>query len=241
MSQTSSKRGRIHNAEGAREAILNAAEKVFAEQGYDGARIDVIATVAGYNKSLIFQYFGDKLNLYVGVIRRADEQIRGFQNQILSELLASETVSDIKQLKALLGTFIKAYFDYLVDHPHFVRILNWEMAKGWQTYAQLATESDQAEFVALSSSIQKMQDAGWLRSELNAMSQIILGLFTSHLYLGLLPLFKLYLPTFDSQTEDGLAQAREFIVEFIMHGLIVNSGEAKEQNTEPQDNRHAKN
>ena len=46
-----SRRGRTHDAEGAREAILNAAEEVFAEHGFDGARIDSIAKVAGYNRA----------------------------------------------------------------------------------------------------------------------------------------------------------------------------------------------
>ena len=43
MSEPEPRRGRAHDAEGAREAILNAAEAVFAEHGFDGARIDVIA------------------------------------------------------------------------------------------------------------------------------------------------------------------------------------------------------
>ncbi len=41
-----SRRGRAHDAEGAREAILNAAEAVFAEHGFDGARIDAIAAIS---------------------------------------------------------------------------------------------------------------------------------------------------------------------------------------------------
>ena len=59
----------MHDAEGAREAILNAGEEVFAEHGFDRARIDAIAKASGYNKSLIFQYFSDKLGLYAAVIR----------------------------------------------------------------------------------------------------------------------------------------------------------------------------
>jgi len=35
-----SRRGRVHDAKGAREAILNAAEVVFAEHGFSGARIE---------------------------------------------------------------------------------------------------------------------------------------------------------------------------------------------------------
>src|SRR2546425_11215155 len=73
------RRGRVHDAEGARRAILNAAEEVFAEHGFDGARIDAIAATAGYNKSLIFQYFDDKLGLYAEVVRRADREINEVQ------------------------------------------------------------------------------------------------------------------------------------------------------------------
>src|SRR5579883_2677374 len=75
----SSRRGRTHDAEGAKEAILNAAEEVFAEHGFDGARIDAIAAKAGYNKSLIFQYFGDKLNLYAEITKRADREMAELQ------------------------------------------------------------------------------------------------------------------------------------------------------------------
>ena len=78
------RRGRMHDAEGTRDAILNAAEEVFAQHGFDGARIDAIAATAGYNKSLIFQYFGDKLGLYAAVVRRADDQTRFMQNEALN-------------------------------------------------------------------------------------------------------------------------------------------------------------
>ena len=43
-----------------RERILQAAEKTFAEKGYDAARIDQIAADAGVNKALIYYYFKNK-------------------------------------------------------------------------------------------------------------------------------------------------------------------------------------
>ena len=113
----SKRRGRMHDAEGAREAILNAGEEVFAEHGFDGARIDAIAKSSGYNKSLIFQYFGDKLGLYAAVIRRADEQTRTWQNEAVSALSAAEPDKSVDHLKNLLRTYIGEYFDYLVEHP----------------------------------------------------------------------------------------------------------------------------
>src|SRR5215510_41033 len=104
MPKPGSKRGRVHDAEGARQAILDAAEEVFAEHGFDGARVDVIAKVSGYNKSLIFQYFDDKLGLYAAVIRRSDDQMRGWQNEAISRLIAMPVVN-IEQIKSLLRNY----------------------------------------------------------------------------------------------------------------------------------------
>ena len=74
MSESGSKRGRGRDAEKTREVILDAAEAAFAEHGFAGSRMDAIASVSGYNISLLFQYFGDKLGLYVQVLKRIDRQ-----------------------------------------------------------------------------------------------------------------------------------------------------------------------
>src|SRR5579872_2044106 len=123
------RRGRAHDAKGAREAILNAAEEVFAEHGFDGARVDAIAATAGYNKSLIFQYFDDKLGLYAEVVKRADKEMTELQTRILAPLIEDETTaSDALKFKALLEVIVTAIFDYLVERPRFVRMLLWEQA-----------------------------------------------------------------------------------------------------------------
>ena len=59
---SSDKLRRERDAEVARGAILDAAEEIFAREGFDGARVDAIAEASGYNKSLIFHYFEDKLD-----------------------------------------------------------------------------------------------------------------------------------------------------------------------------------
>src|SRR5919108_6177181 len=76
---------RARNAEAARAVILQAAEDVFSETGFAGARIDEIAEKSGYNKSLIFQYFGDKQGLYRTVIRRFKTDV----DQVGEQMLAS--------------------------------------------------------------------------------------------------------------------------------------------------------
>jgi len=137
------RRGRVHDAEGARRAILNAAEEVFAQHGSDGARIDAIAAAAGYNKSLIFQYFGDKLNLYAEVIKRLDRQGSEMQARVFALLLEDETfATDARKFRTLLETAMRMLFDFLAEHPRIVRILAWEQAEGWQTFTKIASQFD---------------------------------------------------------------------------------------------------
>src|SRR5215469_7598351 len=124
MSDPEPRRGRWHDAKGTREAILNAAEAVFAEHGFDGARYDAIAQAAGYNKSLIGQYFGDKLGLYAEVVKRIDRDITELGMRVLAPLLENETlVSDAGRFRTFLETTIGLLFDYQLGHPHFMRII----------------------------------------------------------------------------------------------------------------------
>ncbi len=46
------------------ELILETAEKIFLEKGFDGARMQEIADKAGINKALLHYYFKSKENLY---------------------------------------------------------------------------------------------------------------------------------------------------------------------------------
>jgi AcrR family transcriptional regulator len=60
--------GRRPGASGTREAILAAAGRQFAEQGYDRASMRRIAAEAGVDQKLIAHFFGSKQNLFVAAI-----------------------------------------------------------------------------------------------------------------------------------------------------------------------------
>ena len=89
MTESGSREGKVRDAHRARKAILDAAEAVFAQHGFDGARIDAIANASGYNNGLLFRYFGNKLGLYTEVLKRADRDMgdllpRSFSSGALS-------------------------------------------------------------------------------------------------------------------------------------------------------------
>ena len=206
---------------GAREAILNAAEAVFAEHGFDGARIDAIAEAAGYNKSLIFQYFDSKLGLYGEVVRRADAQTRDIQTKALETLGDERLASDRRTVESLLAELVGAYFDYLVAHPRVARIYNWEMAEGWQTYAKIVSQQDYDDIAAFTPILERLQAAGVTRSRGNPMAQISAALFMCHNYLGLIPMYRILMPNVDLDSAEALSTAREYIIEFVVHGLLA--------------------
>ena len=219
-SKPAGKRGRMHDAEGTREAILNAAEEVFAEHGFDGARVDDIAEKASYNKSLIFQYFDDKLGLYAAVVRRADDQTRVMQDKALMVLRDEEVAHSPNQLRDLLGAYTGQYFDYLIEHPQIMRIFNWEMAEGWQTFAKILTQRDFDDVDEFAPIFQKFQKAGLIHSKADPMLQFTTAIFSSHVYLGVLPLYKVLLPDADLSSPTMLKYAREFIVDFTVNGFL---------------------
>src|SRR6266699_3149166 len=114
MAESERRHERARDAQRAREVILDAAEAVFAEHGFDGARIDAIAKASGYNSSLLFQYFGDKFGLYAEVLKRANREIIELRASMLAPLLEDETIaSNTHTLKAFLKTIVQTLFDYL--------------------------------------------------------------------------------------------------------------------------------
>src|SRR5579862_4157869 len=120
------RRGRTHDAEAAKQAILDAAESIFAQHGFDGARVDAIASEAGYNKSLLFQYFGDKLGLYAEVVERADRQMGDIQKDVIASLQAEENfLSRASEFREFLATMVRVIFDYMIEHPNLLHIMLW--------------------------------------------------------------------------------------------------------------------
>jgi AcrR family transcriptional regulator len=231
MTASGSKHGRQRDAQRAREVILDAAETVFAQHGFDGARIEAIARASGYNVSLLFQYFGDKLGLYAAVLERAYRETTALQAQVLGRGLVDETIaSHAHQFRAVLESVVQVTFDYLLEHPRLLRILTWEMAEGWQTYAHLASRfpSDESD--------QQLEDlfisawrAGWLRSDYSALIQLSLVFQVCQSYLAFLPLYQVMLPDEEVFSERAISRAREHIVRFIVAGMMIDLPQAKEE------------
>jgi TetR/AcrR family transcriptional regulator len=231
MSEPEPRRGRAHNATGTREAILNAAEAVFAEHGFDGARFDAIAQASGYNKSLIGQYFGDKLGLYTEVNKRIDRDMSLLEARILTPLLADEAIaSDASRFRTFLETAFGALFDYQLEHPRVMRIILWEQAEGWQTYAKIFAQFKTEDIDKFRTLFTRAQSAGLLRSDFDPLIQLFQAEQMCWSYLASIPLYQMVLAGEDLSSAPSLARAREYIVAFVVHGMMVDPAETRPEN-----------
>lgn len=100
-----------------RRNILAAATAEFAAKGLAGARVDEIARRAGSNKRMLYQYFGNKEDLWLVVLERTYEAIRG-----------AEHLQDFQRLDPEEGMrrLVHFNFRYHGEHPEFIALLNSE-------------------------------------------------------------------------------------------------------------------
>ena len=61
---------RRHDAQASRQALLEAADALFDERGYDGATVRDIGERAGVDAALIARYFGGKEGLYLATLQQ---------------------------------------------------------------------------------------------------------------------------------------------------------------------------
>lgn len=74
-----------------RDLILDAAELIFADEGFAGSKMRDIANRAGVNQALIRYYFGSKEDLFDEVYRRRGALLSGRRHVLLDEVLARPT------------------------------------------------------------------------------------------------------------------------------------------------------
>jgi len=109
--------GRSRDPARTRERIIEAATAEFSRRGLGGARVDAIADAAGVNKRMLYHYFGNKEDLFLAVLERAYEKIRGQE-----ESLRLENLNPVEAMRRL----VRFTFRYFVENQYFVALLNSE-------------------------------------------------------------------------------------------------------------------
>jgi AcrR family transcriptional regulator len=113
---------------GVRERLLDAAEELFCEHGFEGTSIRDIAAIAKCNIASVNYYFGGKEKLYEEVWRRHLIPMRDARivsvNKVMSQSDGQPTLED------LLKAFADAFIGSMVDDNR-TRQLGILMAREW--------------------------------------------------------------------------------------------------------------
>jgi TetR/AcrR family transcriptional regulator len=96
-----------------RSLIVDAAEPLFAERGYEGAKIQDIAAASGLSLGTLYSVFGGKAGVYDAL-----------QNERLGELflLAGKTLASQEGAASRLIRANRVFIRWLTEHPDFLRI-----------------------------------------------------------------------------------------------------------------------
>ena len=119
-----------------RERIMKAAERLFAERGYDATSIRAIVAKARVNQAAINYHFDGKDGLYREVLRAA---FRALTEQQLDHADEMKTMSR----EAALAEFIRRQLRPLLgrdEYSRHMRILNWETVRPTAVFRKLLSE-----------------------------------------------------------------------------------------------------
>jgi AcrR family transcriptional regulator len=89
-----------------RSLILNAAEELFAEKGFDGTSVRDIAHLAGVNLAMISYYFGSKEKLFEALV----EYRSGYTTGVLEELAQDENLDPLGKVYKLIDFYVDRIF-----------------------------------------------------------------------------------------------------------------------------------
>ena len=129
---TSAARSRARRAEHAadtREALLAAARRLFAAQGFDGTGTEQIVAEARVTRGALYHHFKDKGDLFRAVMAEAAGEVA---TRLIDEQLAAEATSPLTEIRDGVSAFLDVCVggDFqrivLVDGPRVLGADAWE-------------------------------------------------------------------------------------------------------------------
>jgi TetR/AcrR family transcriptional regulator len=191
-----------------KDRILDAAEDIFSHKGFDGTKVQEIASAAGVNKAMLYYYFKDKDDLLIAVIGRI---IKGIGDAIPRYF--ADTENTVENIEA----FLDFYIEYLAKNRSFVRLMAWEMLSGRHVQA-IAREYIIPMFSVMRQKITESVSQHLMREvspEHTVFSVVGMNVF----YIVASPLF-MHILGEDPLSPEMLAKRKKAVKDLLMYGLV---------------------
>ncbi|MCW3083131.1 MAG: TetR/AcrR family transcriptional regulator [Bacteroidetes bacterium] len=194
------------------QKILEAAEDVFHEKGYDGARMQEIAEQAGINKGLLHYYFKTKDKLFEAIFSAA---LNRMISRILS-ILELEIPLDQK-----IDLIVDQYMGMLMKNPALPRFVLNELNKNPDQFIAKHFKKDIKDaFANFSASVKKEADNGTIKQidgHMLFMNMISMIIFP---FIGR-PLIQVVLGSDNAEFKQIMLERKEHIKKFIKDAIRV--------------------
>lgn len=152
-----------------RKRLLDAAIEVFSLRGPRGATIDRICNRARLNKRMAYHYFGSKEQLYRQALAAVYDQFFSVEVELAAMLLPPEQ---------LLETLVRRYYQFLSQHPAFVRLISYENLNQGRTARELSLKGKKAPVItALTLAMEKGQADGRFRPGVD-VTELLTSIFS---------------------------------------------------------------
>lgn len=189
--------------------ILDAARKVFLENGFDGTSMQMIASESGINKALLHYYFRSKDRLFESVF------IEAFAHMVpnLMKIFASEAEFQVK-----IRGFVDAYISALLEYPQIPLFILRELHRNPQRVVELikSTGLNPDLFIAM---VQKEISAGNIR-DIDPY-QLLVNLLALCIFpFAARPMIQGFIFKNDAQAyQEFLEKRKKEVAEFIINAL----------------------
>lgn len=110
------------------QKILNAAQSLFAETGFNGTSLRQITSLAEVNLAAVNYHFGSKKELIQAVLQRYLVKLMPRLEQEFSALLTSQTPASIEKV---LSVFVQPLLELNHIYPHGTRVFLQLLGRGY--------------------------------------------------------------------------------------------------------------
>ena len=203
---------KARNPDRSRAAILDAAERLFAELGYDATSLTQVGAAAGVSRGTPGYFFRSKAELYQAVLDRSFAEVSDAVRAGRARALASNESAD-----TILAGAVSDYFDFLAARPNFVRLIEREALNGGRIPDGVSHISAGQEALAAISAELGLDD-----SESGEAAQLLLSIIS----LCWFPMIhgRTVAPAVGVRLENSeqLDQRKRHVIGLVLHGLRGN-------------------
>lgn len=144
-----------------KDAILQAAEEVFIQKGYDGARMVEIAKRAGVGHPLLHYHFRNKEMLFQQVVKR--------KFNILSQALWVVFEEKSHDIRVCISIMVSSHFDFVQQHCNYIRFIANELEMHPELF-QVGKELVSEQFLKTTAKLQCVLDEAAAKGDIRPMN-----------------------------------------------------------------------